>query len=669
MQPCATGRQKSTGQKNIDCCILPTTNSAIGIGSLKRRYYRKTILAAGDRRLGPSVRHVPQSAFFATIFTVSMNFSDLGLSDTVLNAVYDAGYQTPTPIQQQAIPILMSGGDLVGCAQTGTGKTASFTLPMIDLLAKGRARARMPRSLILEPTRELATQVAENFETYGKYNKLSKALLIGGRSFDDQSRIIDRGADVLIATPGRLLDHFGRGGLLLRGVEILVIDEADRMLDMGFIPDVEKIISLINPNRQTMLFSATMPAEIRRLANRYLSHAKEVSVAPPATTAATVEQSLVMVDQDDKRPALRALLKHEPIKNAFIFCNRKRDVDIVFKSLTKHGFGPGMLHGDMTQDRRLETLAQFKAGEINILVCSDVAARGLDIQGMSHVILFDVPIHADDYVHRIGRTGRAGMPGRAFTLSTKEDRKLVAAVEKLIGEQISLYPLDEDQLAQERRARRPRSQSGRPASSRPRRSRVREAIPDNAIAQDEMPAKDDGIAAKTANTPPEGATDDTAVETAPPKTARRSRTPVRSKTVEPAVTADIKPPTVSDFALVGLAVANLLPNGANDNTEVKPVEEEKPDTKKASPRRRSSAAADEAPKKRATRARRSPAKTAAAKPAAAPDKPVKSAKPDTKPKKAAAPRKSTKPTKKRDADIGKPVIGMGDHVPDFLRRT
>lgn len=581
-----------------------------------------------------------------------MKFSDLGLSDTVLNAVTDTGYQTPTPIQQQAIPILLGGGDLVGCAQTGTGKTASFTLPMIDLLAKGRARARMPRSLILEPTRELATQVAENFETYGKYNKLSKALLIGGRSFDDQSRIIDKGADVLIATPGRLLDHFGRGGLLLRGVEILVIDEADRMLDMGFIPDVEKIISLINPNRQTMLFSATMPAEIRRLANRYLSHAKEVSVAPPATTAATVEQSLVMVENADKRPALRALLKHEPIKNAFIFCNRKRDVDIVFKSLTKHGFEPGMLHGDMPQERRLETLAKFKAGEINLLVCSDVAARGLDIQGMSHVILFDVPIHADDYVHRIGRTGRAGMPGRSFTLATRDDRKFVAAVEKLIGEKIGLYEIDETRLAQYRSqygARPERGSRARNTAPRTRRSPER-PTPKTELPKTEQPKPEQNQSVEPQPAEPQ-------LDAAP-------------------VVEDTKPPSVSDFALVGLAAASLMPNSLNDNAEKAEPE--------AKPRRRRSPKSEEADK---PRARRTPAKRtakaqtaadedsapvkrakSAAKPAAKP-KPATAAKKPSTAKKAAPAKKQSKPAKKQGADRGKPVVGMGDHVPDFLRRT
>jgi superfamily II DNA/RNA helicase len=388
-----------------------------------------------------------------------MNFADLGLSQAVLDAVADAGYRTPTPIQEQAIPYVLQGSDVLGCAQTGTGKTASFTLPMIDILSRGRAKARMPRSLILEPTRELAAQVSENFEIYGKYNKLSMALLIGGVSFEDQLRNIDRGVDVLICTPGRLLDHFERGGLLLRGVEILVIDESDRMLDMGFIPDVERIIQLVNPQRQTLLFSATMPPEIRKLADRFMTMPKEISVAPPASPAETVEQALAVVPMRDKRAALRALLRREDVKNAFIFCNRKRDVDIVFRSLQRHGFDAAALHGDMTQSVRMETLEKFRNGQVKLLVCSDVAARGLDIAGMSHVFLFDVPTHSEDYVHRIGRTGRAGMRGHAFTLATPEDGKYVAGIERLIGkkiERIEIGEVEEAALDEAERGKRPR---------------------------------------------------------------------------------------------------------------------------------------------------------------------------------------------------------------------
>ncbi len=365
-----------------------------------------------------------------------MNFSDLGLSPEVLRAVEDAGYKSPTPIQEQAIPYVLMGRDVLGSAQTGTGKTASFTLPMIDILASGRARARMPRTLVLEPTRELATQVAEAFDVYGKYHKLNQALLIGGESFTDQLRKLDRGVDVLIATPGRLLDLFERGKILLSDVKILVIDEADRMLDMGFIPDVERIVGLLPKIRQTLFFSATMPPEIKRLADAFLMNPKEISVAPPASPAALVTQGLIVVQPDEKRDTLRRLIAVENVKNALIFCNRKRDVDILNRSLKRHGLDCAALHGDMPQSKRTETLDRFRNNEIRLLVCSDVAARGLDIQGMSHVFNFDVPIHAEDYVHRIGRTGRAGNEGRAFTLAAPEDGRFVQAIEQLIGRPI-----------------------------------------------------------------------------------------------------------------------------------------------------------------------------------------------------------------------------------------
>jgi superfamily II DNA/RNA helicase len=372
-----------------------------------------------------------------------MSFADLGLSPEVLQAVRDAGYETPTPIQVQAIPYVLMGRDVLGCAQTGTGKTAGFTLPMLDILAAGRARARMPRSLILEPTRELAAQVSQAFETYGKHHKLTMALLIGGESFGDQEKKLDRGVDVLIATPGRLLDLIDRGKILLSDTKLLVIDEADRMLDMGFIPDVERIVSFIPKIRQTLFFSATMPPEIRRLADAFLMNPKEISVAPPASPAETVTQALLVVDTMDKRETLRRLLRHEDVKNALIFCNRKRDVDILYRSLAKHGFDVAALHGDMSQPKRTETLERFKNEEVRLLVCSDVAARGLDIQGLSHVFNFDVPHHAEDYVHRIGRTGRAGRDGRAYTIATPEDGKAVAAIESLIRKSIPRTQLDD----------------------------------------------------------------------------------------------------------------------------------------------------------------------------------------------------------------------------------
>jgi superfamily II DNA/RNA helicase len=406
-----------------------------------------------------------------------MGFSELGLSPEVLQAVSDAGYTSPTPIQEKAIPFVKRGRDVLGCAQTGTGKTAGFVLPMVDMLAAGRTRVRMPRSLILEPTRELATQVAASFEVYGKYHRLTMALLIGGEGFVDQERKLDRGVDVLIATPGRLLDLYGRGKILLSDVRILVIDEADRMLDMGFMPDVERIVGLLPKQRQTLFFSATMPPEIRGLADAFLSDPEEIAVAPPASPAETVIQWLAVVDPADKREALRRLIHSEDVKNALIFCNRKRDVDILQRSLATHGFDVAALHGDMPQPKRTETLERFKAGDVRLLVASDVAARGLDIQGLSHVFCFDVPIHAEDYVHRIGRTGRAGREGRSFMLAAPEDGRFVAAIEKLIGKAVppvtvaGIAPaeLEFDERDRRRsRGRRPgAAQTERPAPSRP----------------------------------------------------------------------------------------------------------------------------------------------------------------------------------------------------------
>ncbi|MCI5094751.1 MAG: DEAD/DEAH box helicase [Rhodobacteraceae bacterium] len=373
-------------------------------------------------------------------------FSDLNLNPKVLKAIDEAGYETPTPIQAGAIPSALEGKDVLGIAQTGTGKTASFTLPMITLLARGRARARMPRSLVLCPTRELAAQVAENFDTYTKHLKLTKALLIGGVSFKEQDALIDRGVDVLIATPGRLLDHFERGKLLLTGVQIMVVDEADRMLDMGFIPDIERIFSLTPFTRQTLFFSATMAPEIERITNTFLSAPARIEVARQATASETIEQGVVMFkasrrdrEASEKRKVLRALIDAEGDKctNAIIFCNRKTDVDICAKSLKKYGYNAAPIHGDLDQSQRMRTLDGFRDGEIRLLVASDVAARGLDIPSVSHVFNFDVPGHAEDYVHRIGRTGRAGREGKAFTICTGRDEKAFDAVETLIQKQIT----------------------------------------------------------------------------------------------------------------------------------------------------------------------------------------------------------------------------------------
>ena len=365
-----------------------------------------------------------------------MTFADLGLSDELLRAVDDSGYGEPTPIQRAAIPSVLMGKDLVGIAQTGTGKTAGFVLPMIDILHHGRSRARMPRSLILEPTRELAMQVADNFAKYGKYHPLSMALLMGGVQMGDQVKALEKGVDVLIATPGRLMDLFQRGKIMLTDCKLLVIDEADRMLDMGFIPDIEEICSKLPKSRQTLLFSATMPPPIQKLASKFLTDPKQVEVARPATANVNIEQRLVKVSADKKKDALKDLLRADELKNAIVFCNRKTTVRELTTSLRRSGFAAGQIHGDMEQAERIAEFDRFKKDEINILVASDVAARGLDVKGVSHVLNFDVPWQPDDYVHRIGRTGRAGAKGIAITLATKADGEAVERIEKLTGHKI-----------------------------------------------------------------------------------------------------------------------------------------------------------------------------------------------------------------------------------------
>jgi superfamily II DNA/RNA helicase len=366
-----------------------------------------------------------------------MTFADLGLSDQLLRAVEDSGYADPTPIQRAAIPAVLMGRDLVGIAQTGTGKTAGFVLPMIDILSEGRSRALMPRSLILEPTRELAAQVAENFDKYGKYNKLSMALLIGGVQMGDQIKALQKGVDVLIATPGRLMDLFGRGKILLTGCELLVIDEADRMLDMGFIPDIEEICSKLPKSRQTLLFSATMPPPIQKLAAKFLNDPKRVEATRPATANVNIEQRLIILKPDKKKDAVRDILRSAEFKNAIIFCNRKTTVRELATSLKRSGFSAGQIQGDMDQSDRIAEFDRFKKDEINVLVASDVAARGLDVKGVTHVINFDVPWQPDDYIHRIGRTGRAGATGIAISLATAADADQVAAIEKLTGTKIA----------------------------------------------------------------------------------------------------------------------------------------------------------------------------------------------------------------------------------------
>ena len=411
-----------------------------------------------------------------------MKFSELGLSEKVLKAVEASGYDTPTPIQEQAIPYALQGRDVLGIAQTGTGKTAAFTLPMLSVLERGRARARMPRTLILEPTRELAAQVEEAFGKYGINHKLNLALLIGGVSFGDQESKIARGADIVIATPGRLLDFTERGGLLLNAIEILVIDEADRMLDMGFIPDIERICKLVPFTRQTLFFSATMPPEITRLADAFLQNPVRVEVSRAATTAENIVQTLVPSggSPEEKRSTLRGIIRGaENFKNALIFCNRKRDVQVVYRSLQKHGFSVLALHGDLDQRMRTAALDAFRAGEVQLLVCSDVAARGLDIPDVSHVINYDAPHHSEDYVHRIGRTGRAGKSGEALTIVSRVDQKAVAEIEKLIARKIdwqegAQLPAEDDEAEAPARGQRSRGRGGARTRS-PRQSTPEEA--------------------------------------------------------------------------------------------------------------------------------------------------------------------------------------------------
>ena len=417
-------------------------------------------------------------------------FTDLALSPKVLKAVADAGYETPTPIQAGAIPAALDGRDVLGIAQTGTGKTASFTLPMIHALARGRARARMPRSLVLCPTRELAAQVAENFDTYAKYVKLTKALLIGGVSFKEQDQLIDRGVDVLIATPGRLLDHFERGKLLLTGIEIMVVDEADRMLDMGFIPDIERIFSLTPFTRQTLFFSATMAPEIERITNTFLSNPERVEVARQATAGENIAQEVVMFrasrrdrSASEKRALLRGIIEREgeACTNAIVFCNRKTDVDIVAKSLKKHGYNAAPIHGDLDQSQRTKTLDSFRDGELKILVASDVAARGLDIPMVSHVFNYDVPSHSEDYVHRIGRTGRAGRDGKAVMICSTADEKNLASIEKLIDKEIPRTEIEGAQAEESekpKRQRRPRKDDAPKAEAQTEEARAEAANDD-----------------------------------------------------------------------------------------------------------------------------------------------------------------------------------------------
>ena len=477
-------------------------------------------------------------------------FNQLGLSPTTLQAVADTGYTTATPIQAQAIPVALAGRDVLGIAQTGTGKTAAFTLPLIDRLAKGRARARMPRALVLAPTRELADQVASSFEKYAKGTKLNWVLLIGGVSMGEQVAALNKGVDVLIATPGRLLDLFERGKMLLTGVEIMVVDEADRMLDMGFIPDIERIFKLTPPRRQTLFFSATMPPEITRLTTQFLKDPTRIEASRPAMTAETITQYLVRIPYTDpkaKRAALRALVGRDDVRNGIVFCNRKSEVDVVAKSLKSHGFDAAPIHGDLDQSLRMKTLADFRSGELKILVASDVAARGLDIPDVSHVFNYDVSHHADDYVHRIGRTGRAGKKGQTFMIVTPGDDKSLDKVLKLIKMDPEELVLDLDFGAIKTGApRREEGRSGR-GRSEPRaesRSESRGGRTPRAKAVD-APAVEAPVArVAAAPSPPPS---DAGTEEAP-RRARSRRTPKSAAACPAPIDAPVAEPSAAPAA-------------------------------------------------------------------------------------------------------------------------
>ena len=541
-------------------------------------------------------------------------FAELGLSAKVQAAIQAAGYTEPTPIQVQAIPVAVSGRDVLGIAQTGTGKTAGYVLPLLARLEAGRARARMPRSLILAPTRELAAQVEQSFEKYGINHKLSVALLIGGVSPDEQLRRLDRGVDVLIATPGRLLDHFGRGKILLTGVEVLVIDEADRMLDMGFIPDIEKICKLLPPRRQTLFFSATMPSEIQRLVDTFLRDPARIEVTRPATAAGTITQLFrycPSTEDWEKREMLRQLIRSENVKNAIIFCNRKRDVAILLKSLLKHGFNAGALHGDMDQSSRTATLDAFREGRITLLAASDVAARGLDIPDVSHIFNFDVPWQSDDYVHRIGRTGRAGKEGRSLTLVTPDDIKQLKDIEKMLGASVTWIgePPSAEDIANG--ARRRGRRGGRPASGGRREasgSGGRNGSPRPQRRNDRNgagPVSHDGGPEQLQARPP-----------------REHPRPERSERRPPRPEQDDQPPHASP-----------IPGRAG--------EEEQPSRQRSEgrPRRNGGGGSGE----------RQP----------------RQAKPARQPWEPREPRRQSA----RDDDRGPSPVGLGDHVPAFLKKT
>ena len=569
-------------------------------------------------------------------------FSDLALDPRVLQAVSEAGYETPTPIQAQAIPHALQGRDVLGIAQTGTGKTASFVLPMVTLLGQGRARARMPRSLVLAPTRELAAQVAENFETYAKHTKLTKALLIGGVAFGEQDKLIDRGVDVLIATPGRLLDHFERGKLLLTGVQIMVVDEADRMLDMGFIPDIERIFQLTPFTRQTMFYSATMAPEIERITNTFLNNPARIEVARQATASLTITQSLIEVKPlrkdrgfADKRAALRALIKAEgeSCTNAIIFCNRKMDVDVVAKSLKQHGFNASPIHGDLDQSMRTKTLDGFRDGTLHLLVASDVAARGLDIPAVSHVFNFDVPSHPEDYIHRIGRTGRAGRLGKAITISVPSDEKYLKAIESLIKTEIPRAPLPEGFEPDTSEGRpEPRREERGPKTRDHGRSRDRDRAPK---PHDEMAAMEPMVvAAKPVdlNTIVENSVTPIAAAVTPVAPAIAAEEPRRDDRQEP------RSPRRRDDRRDDRSEGRA--EGRNDSRH-----ESRPDNRSDG---RSDSRSDGRPDNRSD---------------GRPD-----ARSDHRSEHRSDDRREPRDYR-RDRDLGPSVVGMGDHVPDFILRS
>jgi superfamily II DNA/RNA helicase len=471
-----------------------------------------------------------------------VTFADLGLSTPLLNAITDTGYTIPTPIQWKAIPEVIAGRDVLGIAQTGTGKTAAFVLPMIERLSQGRPRARMPRTLILEPTRELADQVAENFRKYGKNHKLTMALLIGGVSFGDQDALLSKGVDVLIATPGRLLDHFERGKLLLTGVNMLVIDEADRMLDMGFIPDIERIVKLTPFTRQTLFFSATMPSEIKRLTEQFLQAPARIEVARQSQAAATITQRLlrsVSSDPKTKRAVLRAAITAAmaTMKNGIVFCNRKTDVDIVAKSLKVYGFDAAPIHGDLQQSVRTATLDRFRNNELQILVASDVAARGLDIPDVSHVFNFDVPRHAEDYVHRIGRTGRAGRLGEAFMIVTPGDTKSLDAVQSLIKTQIEYATFEgipTEKVLDDRPVRSAKTSAESGRGSKPRRGRA--AVHDDVVV---TPVAEEAATVSIEAESPVSATEDAPAPRRRERGGRGRRRPETPAVADPLAVIDL----------------------------------------------------------------------------------------------------------------------------------